>query len=101
MRNFPEGRALRTRRIPVLPEPSKILPSEEKIREPPEEIKVLGLDTVTSMWMCLVLEKLLERHSSFPGMDLIPALFVSAEPGNPVLFIGTHQEILLLEFPSG
>lgn len=78
---------------------------ERKVRKLPKEISVLGLDMVTSMWMWLVLEKLLERHSSFPGLALVPALFICSvvvtEPENSMLFIGTHQEILLLEFPFG
>lgn len=46
-----------------------------------------------------------ERHSSFLSLALVPALFicsgVSTEPENSTLFIGTNQEILLLEFPFG
>lgn len=46
-----------------------------------------------------------ERHSSFLSLALVPALFicsgVSTEPENSTLFIGTNQEILLLEFPPG
>lgn len=78
---------------------------QRKSRESPKEIQVLGVDTIRSMGMWSVLEKLLERHSSFPGMALVPALFicpgVSTEPENSMLFIGTSQEILLLEFPFG
>lgn len=60
---------------------------QRKIREAPKEIRLLGWDVVASMWMWSLLEQLLERPSSFPGVTGLRFQFSVAQgPKIPCCF---------------